>query len=473
MWQCELEAVDPVEAAESLASKSGLAFLDSAMQRAGIGDYSYVAVDPFGTFAVREGRAYWNGSILDEPPLPEFQRLLRQFACSPLEGLPPFQGGCVGYVAYDFARRLERLATPNRALSQCDELCFAFYDVVLAFDHRQGRCWLIASGFPETEAGKRQVRAHARMRQIRDWLASERPDAGDSASELLTIKSNFSRESYLEAVDRVKRYIRAGDIYQANIAQRFTASLPPQFDAWAFYKRLRAESPAPFAAFLSMGALLLASSSPELFLRIREGQVETRPIKGTAARSRDRAEDEAAAERLQASEKDRAENVMIVDLLRNDLSRVCMPGTVQVPSLCALESYASVHHLVSIVTGRLREGLDAIDLLQAAFPGGSITGAPKLRAMDIITEIEGIAREVYCGAIGYFGFNGSVDLNIAIRTVALHEDSAVFQAGGGITLLSEPAAEYAESLAKAQRIFSAFGSKGPVAPVLVEDVPCF
>ncbi|MGY4408267.1 aminodeoxychorismate synthase component I [Bradyrhizobium sp. LB7.1] len=248
----------------------------------------------------------------------------------------------------------------------------------------------------------------------------------------------------------------AGDVFQANIAQRFSARLSASFDPLTFYCLLRSLNPAPVAALLRYGKLTIASSSPERFLKLDGRHVETRPIKGTIPRSADSSEDQRRAEILVASEKDRAENIMIVDLLRNDLSRVCTAGSVEVPALCELESYASVHHLVSVVTGDLALGQDAVSLLRACFPGGSITGAPKVRAMEIITEIERVAREVYCGAIGFIGFNGQMDTNIAIRTVTIDDDQAVFHAGSGITAMSNPEAEYDESLAKAQRIFDAF-----------------
>ncbi|MGY3591910.1 anthranilate synthase/aminodeoxychorismate synthase-like glutamine amidotransferase [Bradyrhizobium sp. USDA 4341] len=250
--------------------------------------------------------------------------------------------------------------------------------------------------------------------------------------------------------------ILAGDLFQANIAQRFTARLSTIFDPLTFYRQLRSLNPAPFGALLRYGRLTIASSSPERFLKLDGTRVETRPIKGTIARSSDSNEDQRRAQMPVASEKDRAENIMIVDLVRNDLSRVCTPHSVDFPALCDLESYASVHHLVSVVTGQLAGDEDAVTLLRACFPGGSIAGAPKVRSMQIITEIERVAREVYCGAIGFIGFNGQMDTNIAIRTVTIDDDMAVFHAGSGITAMSDPAAEYEETLAKAQRIFDAF-----------------
>ena len=261
-------------------------------------------------------------------------------------------------------------------------------------------------------------------------------------------------------IARTVEYILAGDIFQANIAQRLSATLPADFDAWAFYRRLRAMNPATFAAFLDYGPLKIASSSPERFAQVYDGRVETRPIKGTIRRSADPDEDKRLAETLLASEKDRAENVMIVDLLRNDLSRVCKPHTVHVPALNGLESYATVHHLVSVVSGELRDGLDVVDLIGAAFPGGSITGAPKIRAMEIITELEGVERGVYCGSIGYLGFDGASDTNIAIRTVSFVGGEALVFGGGGITALSDPADEYDETIVKASRVLEAFRPAG-------------
>ncbi|HEX8417563.1 MAG TPA: aminodeoxychorismate synthase component I, partial [Methylobacterium sp.] len=325
-----------------------------------------------------------------------------------------------------------------------------------AIDHETGRCRLIATGFPETNQGARERRATARLDAFARLLEAPAPPEPAVPSPPLRWRSNFDRQAYEAAVETVRDYIRAGDIYQANIAQRFTAELPPGFGPFALYRRLRATNPATFGAYLAFEGLSIASSSPERFLKLSGREVETRPIKGTVRRVDDPDEDRRRAQALLADPKERAENIMIVDLLRNDLSRICEPHSVRVPTLCGLESYASVHHLVSVVTGTLRAGLDALDLVAATFPGGSITGAPKLRAMDIITEIEGDARELYCGAIGAIGFDGSLDTSIAIRTVFMDDRTAVLQAGGGITLLSEPGPEYEETLTKAARVFQAF-----------------
>ncbi|MGH7005989.1 MAG: aminodeoxychorismate synthase component I, partial [Alphaproteobacteria bacterium] len=337
-----------------------------------------------------------------------------------------------------------------------------FYDVVLAFDHQSHEAWLVSSGLPEKSDPARRRRSDERAALVLQALDRKETEAASGSVRIArsSWRSNFSRQSYMQAVGKVVEYILDGDIFQANIAQRFVADLPDDFAPWLFYKALRQRNAATFAAFLDHGATIIASSSPERFLSLRGNSVETRPIKGTVARSPDAQEDAALAHVLLTSEKDRAENLMIVDLMRNDLSRVCRPHSVLTPTLCGLESYASVHHLVSVVTGQLAEGRALVDLIAAAFPGGSITGAPKLRAMEIITEIEKEARGVYCGSIGYIGFNGDFDSNIGIRTVSFRDGKAVFQAGGGITALSDPAAEYQETLDKAARIFSVVDEGG-------------
>jgi para-aminobenzoate synthetase component 1 len=269
-------------------------------------------------------------------------------------------------------------------------------------------------------------------------------------------QSNFTREAYEKAIARTVEFILAGDIFQANITQMFEARIPDGFDPLAFYRVLRLKNPATFAAFMDYGDIQIASSSPERLLRCDGAAVEARPIKGTRRRDSDPARDANLIADLTSSRKDRAENVMIVDLLRNDLSRVSKPGTVKVPVLCGLETYANVHHLVSVVTSELKDGHGMGELIGATFPGGSITGAPKIRAMEIIAEIEQRPRGVYCGAIGYIGFNGKADLNIAIRTAQFSGGVARVQGGGGITARSNPAAEYEESLTKIRRIMEAF-----------------
>ncbi|WP_375464164.1 aminodeoxychorismate synthase component I [uncultured Methylobacterium sp.] len=456
IWTRDIPFIAPVAAALRLRRLPGLAFLDSAMRHDTLGRVSILGADPFARFRVRDGAATLDGRPMEGGPIAALRACLAPYR---LPDGAAFPGGAIGYLAYDLGRSLERVAAPARRAGLTDDAAFNLYDTVLVVDHAAGTCRLAATGFPESDPGRREARARERLSRFADLLgAAEADPAPPARAETLVWRSNFTRAAYEAAVEAVRDYIRAGDIYQANIAQRFTAALPQGFDPFALYRRLRETNPATFGAFLAFEALSVASSSPERFLRLDGRRVETRPIKGTVARAADAAEDAARAAALVADPKERAENTMIVDLLRNDLSRVCAAGSVRVPMLCGLESYAGIHHLVSVVTGTLRDGLDALDLIENTFPGGSITGAPKLRAMDIITEIEGDARELYCGAIGRIGFDGSLDTSIAIRTVFMDEARAVLQAGGGVTLLSDPAAEYEETLTKAARVFQAFGA---------------
>lgn len=444
MWFQEIELGSAVEAAERLRASPGFVWLDSAMRHESLGRYSYMAADPFGVFSVRDGAAFWNGAAEPETPVAALRKRLAQHRVESHPDLPPFQGGAIGYFGYEMGAAFDLAPDPAGA----EQMRLCFYDVVLAWDHQEGRSWIIA-----------RPGAEAKAEEWRALMATPAPASAPQSWPTPDWRSNFTAESYAAAVKRVKEYILDGDIYQANVAQRFSADLPEGFDRWALYKWLRETNPATFAAFLDFGDLAIASSSPERFMRCRNRRVETRPIKGTAPRCDDPAADLAAGEALVRSEKDRAENVMIVDLLRNDLSRVCKPGSVQVPTLCGLESYASVHHLVSVVLGELKDGRDALDLIAASFPGGSITGAPKIRAMEIIREIEGGPRGPYCGAIGWLGYDGAMDLNIVIRTVVFEGNEASLRVGGGITMLSDPAAEYLETLDKAQRVFAAFDQR--------------
>jgi para-aminobenzoate synthetase component 1 len=450
MYVVEIDFCDPAEAAEALSDLPFLTFLDSAKTEKNLGRYSFVAADPIARLA---------GHFVDSSWVTQLKSWLADFAQEPVEGLPPFQGGAAGLFSYELGRSLERLPKPLFNELAFPDLSLGLYDVVVAFDVVERRAWIISTGIPEKESFARQERAHIRADWLKAQLARGTKRRGNGSISLTGFTSNFTRASYEQAVREVIESILAGDVFQANIAQRFAAPVPEDFDHFGFYRHLRKVNPATFAAYLDHGDFIIASASPERFLRVEGDFVESRPIKGTRPRFADGVLDLLQAQALTESRKDRAENVMIVDLLRNDLSKVCIPGSVKVPQLCGLETYASVHHLVSAVIGRLAESHGAIDVLAAAFPGGSVTGAPKVRAMEIITEIERHARGPYCGAIGYLGFNGTMDLNIVIRTASFRAGQCVIQAGGGITTASDPAAEYDETLDKARRIFEAFGAR--------------
>ena len=358
--------------------------------------------------------------------------LRRELARQPVPGgLPPFSGGALGYFGYDLARRLGDL--PGSAVDDLawPEMAVGIYAWAVVVDHQERRCWLAG----DADALREWQALTAQSMPPGEFLVTDAP------------RSDLSEARYAQAFARVQHYLREGDCYQVNLAQRFCA--PARGDAFALYASLRRENPAPFAAWLNFPFGQVLSASPERFLRVQGRQVETKPIKGTRPRLADAQADRAQAEALRASPKDRAENLMIVDLLRNDLGKSCSPGSVQVPRLFAVESFATVHHLVSTVQGALAPEHDAIDLLRGCFPGGSITGAPKRRAMEIIEELEPHRRGVYCGAIGYIGFDGNMDSNIAIRTLVHGAGQVCFAAGGGIVTDSTAAEEYQESLDKA------------------------
>ncbi len=429
--------------------------LDSALVRRGLGRYSYVTADPF--LVVRsKGRLVeivegGNVTLMEDDPFSVVKRLLSKFRMDRQPGGPPFQGGAIGYFGYEMGRLLERL--PGTAVDDLalPDMSLGFYDWVIAFDHESRRAWVFTTEF------SRKGRAQWALDRIEKERFPVTPINGKPATTT-DLRSNFGREQYIQAVDRVKQYIVAGDIYQANISQRLEATVDT--DAWELYKSLRNTAPAPFGAFLGFPESSVLSASPEQFLRVEDDFVETRPMKGTRPRGATPEEDNRLRKELASSEKDRAENIMIVDLLRNDLGRVCTPGSIRVPQLFDVETYPNVHQLVSSVTGNFRPGHDAIDLLTACFPGGSVTGAPKIRAMEIIDEIEPMQRGVYCGAIGYIGFDGSMQLSIPIRTMVKKGMQVYLQVGGGIVADSCPESEFQETLHKARGGLEALGIAG-------------
>ena len=453
----EVRYQDPCGVFSAISGRVQAVFLDSPLPGDPRSRYAFIAADPFKIMTSKADRVTVDGESIIANPFEILREELARFPLKSTSELPPFQGGAVGYFGYELAQHLERIPLAPMDDMQFPDMAVGFFDVVMAFDTQEGRAWVLSCGYPEREPARRRARARSRADAFEALLASGEIPAGPPSMHpgITEVRSNFTRVDYQAAVQRVIDYIFAGDIFQANLSQRFQAELAANDTPFALYRRLRADNPAPFAAYLDLGGVVVASSSPERFLKLQDGQVETRPIKGTRPRSPDPGLDRALAEELCASEKDRAENVMIVDLLRNDISRVCLDDSVQVPRLCALESFATVHHLVSTIEGRLRPDATAVDLLEACFPGGSITGAPKIRAMEIIAELEPTLRGPYCGNIGYLGFDGAMDSNIAIRTFAIKGSQVTFQAGGGIVADSDPAAEYQETLDKAQALLKA------------------
>jgi len=449
-------------------------FLDSGMDPKRLGRYSFIGSDPFLVLKSRGDEITLlrgdKKEVRQSNPFDVVGELLKTYALDGCLADIPFTGGAVGYFSYDLCHFIERLPTTAVDDLQLPECYLAFYDSAIAVDHLTGKTYLIATGFPELEEARRVRKAKETLARLRSILTDARRPAEESGlvvvDEGTVLRSNFTHEEYLKAVAAAREYICAGDIFQVNLSQRFEASL--NVSPYELYRRLRQINPAPFAAYLNFEEVGIVSASPERFLKVSGDWVETRPIKGTRPRGKTDVEDRAMARELLASAKDQAENVMIVDLERNDIGRVCRYGTVRVTELAILETFPTVFHLTSTVVGRLRPDKGRVDLLKATFPGGSITGAPKVRAMEIIDELEPTRRSVYTGSIGYLSFAGGMDLNIVIRTIIVKGGKAYFQVGGGIVFDSEPEAEYQETLDKGKALVQALKLSSRVA---VETTP--
>ena len=428
--------------------------------------------DPFESIVVPVG---------DTQPLAKIESLLVRFKTDTIAGLPPMQGGVAGMFSYDLNCSFEKIPAAAKDEFTLPAIVVGAYDVVVAWDHFENKTWLISQGFPELEPAAREKRAAERADFFEEVLSGDTVlEASTLASNASTsanlhakslasqftcshqtldqLTSNFSADDYIAAVQKCIDYIVAGDVFQINLSQRLLH--PVTSDSVELYRRLRACNPAPFSCYFDMAGISetdaqIVSASPERLVSVRDRTVETRPIKGTRPRTGQPLVDIREQERLLASEKDRAENLMIVDLMRNDLATVCEDDSICVTQLCQPESYQSVLHLVSAVEGKLKLESSLCDLLAAIFPGGSITGAPKIRAMEIIAELEPTSRGAYCGSIGYLGFDGSADLNILIRTITASQGWWQVPVGGGVVVQSHPVAEYEETWTKAASMLQA------------------
>ena len=445
--------VEPSEVFSRIASRPGSILLESQPGSVG-GRYSIICTEPYGSIITTDNytRISLPDSIthsLDSPFL--ILRKILSIEGSPT-GVQPFAGGAVGYLGYElltFTEEVELSALDDTGFPEC---WMALYNNAAVFDHQDRKISLNARAVPFVPDTDKSLDTLEGL--INEAYSQAESRKGEHKHvKTCEMESSFTKEEYREAVLRAKEYIAAGDIYQVNLSQRFEART--EMDAWSIYLALKEVNPAHYAAFLNTGEFQIISSSPENFLTFdaQTRRVETKPIKGTRPRSSDPAEDIRLADELIKSEKDRAENIMIVDLERNDLGRVCDFGSVITPNLFKVESYPTVHHLVSTVTGRLKKDKDAFDLLAASFPGGSITGAPKVRAMEIIEELEPVRRGVYTGCIGFISFGGDMMLNIAIRTAVLKNGVISFNVGGGIVADSDPDMEYQETLDKGKAFF--------------------
>ena len=425
----------------SIADLPWAVFLDSGYPASQQGRYDIIAAEPVCTL-ITQGDLTTISTASETitssaDPFALLKQQLQRFPHNAEAGDLPFNGGAIGYFGYDLARRLEKLPVIAAAAEHIADMAVAIYCWAVVIDHQQQSSVLVVQG------GDPQQWQHLQNR------FSQLPTAMPTSTFQVTspVLANMDKATYSAAFERIKYYLQEGDCYQVNLAQRFVAECSG--NPWLAYLCLRELNAAPFSAYLNLPEVQVLSSSPERFLKLRAGLVETKPIKGTLPRKRDAREDQQQIQLLQNSPKDRAENLMIVDLLRNDLGKACTHGSVRVPKLFAVETYTTVHHLVSTVTGELAANQHAADLLKSCFPGGSITGAPKIRAMEVIEELEPHRRGVYCGAIGYIGFDGNMDTNIAIRTLVHSQGSIRFWAGGGIVNDSEVDAEYQECFDKA------------------------
>lgn len=420
--------------------------LDSAAPRDPRGRWGFMVVDPVRTLQSVDGQIIQDGNpIADADPFQALTACLVQLPPdSPPDGIP-FAGGAVGLLSYELGRHLESAPSRYSPIPGQPEMALGFYDSVVVFDLWEKRAWVSALT-PEAEP-----KAQRLIRHVKEIAAQDHPSSAPTPLPGLSWRAEMDRDAYCRQVQRIVDYIAAGDVFQVNMTARFLAERPAGLEAFQVYRALRSANPAPFAAYVRVSAgLTLACASPERFLSMnRTGQIQARPIKGTMPRYLDDPDADAGSARaLSASAKDHAENLMIADLLRNDIGRVAELGSVRVPVLCGLESYASVHHLVSVVEGRLRSGLGPVDLLRATFPGGSITGAPKVRAMEIIDTLEPAARGPYCGSVLWIGGDGAMDANIVIRSLVLTDRQIIAQAGGGVVSDSDPQAEYDEMRTK-------------------------
>lgn len=452
--------IDVNELTKLFSFKKDLMVLNSSMKMQGYGACSFLCFDAFASFVAKEGKYYWNDERIEvHHPFDFINERIREYQIKKMDNLPLLQGGVVGYFGYEASHYLEELPKVMDNI-QLPDMYLNFYSHVIAIDHASNQGFIIATGFPEKDEHQRVVNAKKSLLEIKKIMADQDDSVAITGHEQVAkenvINSNFTKESYIHAVNKTKEYILNGDIFETNLSQQFSTTLPDNTNPLDLYFNLMSINPAPFSAFIKIHAKgYLISASPERFIKLTNQLVETCPIKGTRKRSSDVDEDKRLADELLNSEKDQAENVMIVDLMRNDMSRVCQLGSVHVDELCALKSFETVHHLVSTIRGKLKNTMNAIDLLKATFPPGSVTGAPKIRAMEIISELERQTRGPYCGCIGYISFTGDMDTSVTIRTYFLNQQKLFFSAGGAVVLDSHPEEEYQETLTKAGALMRA------------------
>lgn len=444
--------IDFIELAEKIADERYPFFLDSCKGYENkLGKFSFAGFDPLAVFKAKDNQIEimknekWENYSCEDT-ISAFNEFMKSFEVK-YEGKFPFHGGGVGCFSYDLRHKIEKL--PRRAKDdlKIPDIFFAVYDGIFIYDHNNNETTISVRGINEEKEeilGKLEKFALSKSERF-----AKRNEKSLSLEEG-DFSSNFIKTDYLDSISKIKSYIKRGEVYQVNLTQRFSAKINEK--PWSLYKRQREINPAPFSAFLDYGEFQILSTSPERFIKTEGRRVETRPIKGTIERGKTWKEDEKNKKILSASEKDKSELLMIVDLERNDLGKVSVPGSVTVEEIFALEEYPAVFHLVSTISAQMREDVQLDDLIKAVFPGGSITGTPKIRAMEIIDELEPTQRNIYTGSLGFIDFNGDMDLNIVIRTILVKDGRVFFQAGGAIVWDSEEESEYEETLVKSRAL---------------------
>jgi anthranilate/para-aminobenzoate synthase component I len=464
----EIPYADPILFYRSFYDRKNTIFLDSAKGSMKIARYSFIASNPYLIFKLKDGEVEIEDILVGRKtlslrkPFERLNELLGVYPQKPVPGLPPFQGGAVGLFSYDFARYIENLPTYAYDDLQIPDAHFLFFDVVYSFDHLLRKAWIIsAPGARFTGFGYRDMSEIDWVEAYEDSLEAlsrgtlhytqNKGRIPKSMNGAFSVTYEMSKSQYMDIVGRAKEYIAAGDIFQANLSQRISADVGSD-DPWAIYEVLREVNPSPFAAYADFGDYQIVSSSPERLIEVKGRIVETRPIAGTRPRGKDRDEDSLMRSELLLNEKERAEHIMLIDLERNDIGRVSRYGSVIVDELMITEDYSHVIHIVSNVRGLINDGMTCLDVVRASFPGGTITGVPKVRCMEIIDELEPVRRGPYTGSLGYIGFSGNMDLNIIIRTFVVKGGRAYIQAGAGIVADSDPEREYHETLKKAEAL---------------------
>lgn len=468
----EIEYLNPHIIYESFASSNSF-LLESIKGPMKIARYSFIGFDPYAIFKIKNGyvEIKVNGELtkgesknIYNKPLIILKEILTSYKQLPYEYLPPFQGGAVGVLGYDFVHYFEKLPKNSKDDLFLPDAHFLFVDKLIAFDHQEKKSWIIVCPGARClgekmidwserydEAEIKIVNIYKKIKSYKSQIIKNIQNFRFKSKLKIEILYEMKKDEYMDIVKRAKEYISAGDIFQANLSQRLSAYIG-NINPWNVYRTLISINPAPFAAYIDFGDYQIVSSSPERLLRVKDKVIETRPIAGTRPRGKDFIEDELMRAELLLNEKERAEHIMLVDLERNDLGRVSDYGSVRVDELMITEDCSHVIHIVSNITGKLADRKDCFDAIKAAFPGGTITGVPKIRCMEIIDELEPVRRGPYTGSIGYISFSGNMDLNIIIRTFVIKDEIAYVQAGAGIVADSDPEREYYETLKKAEAL---------------------